>query len=391
MKLRPGSPEEVGMCSRKLERVREAMREWMVQTGQHATAAVVARRGVVVFDVALGRVRPEPDAPPTRSDTIFRIASISKPITATAAMILVEEGRLGLNLPVSFYVPELSGEGKDAITILHLLTHTSGMRDEDVDRYAEAAAGARPTPPAEPTQHPEIAEYLSLRCAAPLWKPPGQEMSYCNYGFCLLGEVVRRVSGQSFGDFASRRIFEPLGMRDTSFGLPDTRAERTAWPTDPQFVDYSRLLRRVPFPHAAGFSTTTDLAAFGQMFLDRGSHNGVRILSPTTVAAMTRNQIPGIGARSGDETFAEACWGLGWGVLEGRKGAAWGLGLASPTAYYHQGGSTFLWVDPAYEIVGAHLAPHDGRTMPVRYALTTRMFSGAYKFADAVTAAIDDA
>src|SRR5207249_964888 len=94
----------------------------------------------------------------------------------------------------------------------HLLTHTSGLRDEELEAHAEAKKGSIDIPPPDETQHPRVNEELFLRCDAPLWKPPGEEMSYCSYGYDLLGEIVRRVSGQAFEDFVAARICDPLGM-----------------------------------------------------------------------------------------------------------------------------------------------------------------------------------
>lgn len=381
------------MSSRRFDRVRAALREWMVQANQHAVVALAARRGVVVLHETLGRLRPEADSPPTTPQTVFAIASASKPITATAVMILVEEGRIGLNLPASFYLPELTGEGKDAITILHLLTHTSGMRDQEVDEYARSVEGTLPATPPEPTQHPELASFLAARWDAPLWKRPGEEMSYGGYNYRLLGEVVRRVTGKSLAEFTTSRIFAPLGMTGTTWCLSGSRAALAALPTDPDLAPSVATKVRVPFPSGSAFATGIDLAAFGQMFLNRGTYGGARILAPTTVAAMTRNQIAGVAAGHGNERFAEACYGLGWQVLDGWKGTRWALTLASARTFCHPGISgALLWVDPEYELVGVYLAAQDASRALSRYASnsTVRHYAGTLKFADAVTAAIAD-
>src|SRR5262249_30624337 len=153
-------------------------------------------------------------------------ASITKPITATAVMILVEDGLLGLNHPVSCYLPEFKGEGKNAVMVHHLLTHTSGLHNEDVTAYVKKHQGSVEIPPTEKTQHPAINEYLFLRYDAPLWKAPGLEMSYCSYGYVLLGEIVRRVSGTPLDNFARERIFAPLGMTDTFYTVPESVRHR---------------------------------------------------------------------------------------------------------------------------------------------------------------------
>lgn len=389
--LRIGTAGEAGMCPGRLEHLGNALRGWMARSCQTAVVAVVARRGVVVLQEALGSLQPEPGSAPVQPDTVSAVASIAKPVTATAAMILVEEGRLGLNIPVSFYVPEFSGEGKDAITVLHLLTHASGLRDQELNEHAKKAEETAVLPEPESTQHPQIAKYFALRSSAPLWKLPGQEMSYCNYGYNLLGEVVRRVSGSSFVDFTRKRILEPIGMMGTSWCLADSRAHKAALPVEPVVRQWAEDWRRIPWPSASLFTTGHDLAVFGQLFLNGGAYGPARILSPATAAAMTRNQIPGVGAHWGDEFFQEACWGLGWGVWEGRKGTPWGGALATRRAFGHVGaGGNLLFVDPGHEIVIVYLAAQETtRAMP-RYPFEPFTLAGALWFIDAAMAAITD-
>jgi CubicO group peptidase (beta-lactamase class C family) len=331
---------------------------WVAQDITPALVILVARRGVIVIHEAFGRLTPEPDSPPLKLDTIYPIASISKPITATGVMILVEDGLLGLNRPVSWYIPEFVGEGKDAVMVHHLLTHTSGLRDEDLDAHAEKKKGTVEIPPPDETQHPQINENLFLRYDAPLWKPPGTEMSYCGYGYVLMGEIIRRVSGKSLDDFARERIFEPLGMKDTFYIVPDSVQHRVVKrPADAPFTWYDTREGQ-EMPHAAGgvYSTAVDMAIFGQMFLNRGTYGDARILSPASVTEMTRNQVPGIGARFRDEFFPEASWGFGWNVHGSKKSQYRGT-LHSPEAFCHGGsGGVFSWVDPVYEIVGVYLS-----------------------------------
>lgn len=292
--------------------------------------------------------------------------SLTKPITATAAMLLVEDGLLGLQRPVSEYLPEFSGEGKQAVMVHHLLTHTSGLREEDVNAHAAKKQGVVAIPPPEETQHPWINERLFLRYDAPLWKPPGVEMFYSNYNYDLLGEIVRRVSGQALADFARARIFEPLGMQDTFYIVPDTvRARIVRRPLDAPFAATTadgrpglgtREHQELPLAHTGVYATAIDMAIFGQMFLNRGSYAEASILSPAAVAEMTRNQIPGIGAQIPGEFFPEASWGLGWSI-HGNKRAPRDGSLYSPQAFDHHGaGGTYFWVDPVYESVGVYFS-----------------------------------
>lgn len=159
---------------------------------RRALVTLVARHGVVVHHEASGAHGPEPDAPPVARDSVFRLASLTKPITATAIMALVEDGLLGLNRPVAEYIPEFAGGGKDAVTPFHLLTHTSGMREEDAEAFAAAQYAEGATPPDYYNDEISFREYLGQRYASPLWKTPGEEMSYLPFGYSMLGEVVER-------------------------------------------------------------------------------------------------------------------------------------------------------------------------------------------------------
>jgi serine-type D-Ala-D-Ala carboxypeptidase len=352
MKLASGDPASVGMSAERIARLGPLLRRWVANGDQQCFSVVVARRGVVVFREACGMRAPQPGSPPVGMDTLFPLSSLSKPITATAAMILVEEGTLGLHFPVSYYIPELGGDGRDAVTPWHLMTHTSGLREADLDSFAEKKAGTLVDP--EKGQHPAIAKDLAERWGAPLASRPGSEMSYCTYGYTLLGELVRRLSGMSLGDFARQRIFEPLGMRDTSFGLPESRDHRAVLraPGDPSAHRNERKVREVPWPGAGAWSTADDMAVFGQMFLNRGAYGDARVLSLPTVAAMTRNQLPGISARYGEEVFPEASWSIGWSIVEQKRGGSYAEALSSSAMFCHGGaGGSFLWMDPARQLL----------------------------------------
>ena len=196
---------------------------------------------------------------------------MSKLFTITAAMILVEDGLLGLNRPVSTYIPEFTGDGKSAVMVHHLLTYTSGIgKDHLVDAYVENKAMANIPPPAK-EQHPQIHEFLWPRYDVPLSQPPGSEMVYSGFGIELLGEIVRRVSGKPLPIFARERIFEPLGMKDSHYALPNTLKSRLIKrPSYAPYADLSELVETesaIPWASRGMFSTAKDVAIFGQMFL----------------------------------------------------------------------------------------------------------------------------
>ena len=348
------------MSARRIRRVVDLAEGWVAQGAVQGIVVLAARRGIIVLHEAFGRLTPAPDAPALELDAMFPLASLSKPVTATAVMILMEDGLLGLNHPVSDYVPGFAGAGKDAVMVHHLLTHTSGLRDGDLLFHAEYGHNRRAQnemPPPDGTQHPSIREYLVLRQDAPLWRQPGLEMAYTSYNYDVLGEIVRQVSGSSLADFAAERIFEPLGMVDTFYVPPRRLHPRIV--KRPAYLPYAEAMEGsidVPWGAAGVVSTAMDMAIFGQIFLNRGSYGEARILSPASVAEMTRNQVPGISSWYEGEFLSEASWGFGWGIRGNKKDAYRGS-LISPHTLYHGGlGRVYVWVDPVYEIVGAYFS-----------------------------------
>ncbi len=377
------------MSTPRIQHVKELAEQWMQEGVAQTMVLLVARHGIIVFHEAFGRLTPDADALPTPLDAIFPLASITKVLTATALMTLVEGGRVGLNRPVSTYVPEFVGEGKEKVLVRHLLTHTSGMQEEELEKSAKGNQGKIAIPPAEETLHPLVNEYLHLRYGCPLWKPPGEEMSYADFNFDLVGEVVRRVSKTSLDRFATAKILQPLGMKDTHYCRIDApRERRVRGPADSDSVPdpFAIAAERERLCTGSGYalSTALDMAILGQMFFNGGDYGEARVLSPAAVAAMTRNQTPGVGSKFLDEVFPEASWGLGWSVHGSKTGKCGGL--YSPEAFEHWGwGGTYLWVDPRYEVVGVYFSAAPMPTdMTVNWAKSWR----SDVFTDAVTAAV---
>jgi CubicO group peptidase (beta-lactamase class C family) len=385
------------MSAARLRNVADLVRQWVDEGIAQTLEVLVARRGVIVLHEVAGRLTTAADAPPTPLGAIFPVASITKPLTATALMTLVEEGRVGLNRPVSQYLPEFTGEGKDAVLVRHLLTHTSGLREEDVEKYARGRSATPAARPPDPTIHPLLHQYYALRYDAPLWKPPGVEMSYADFNFELVGEIVRRVSGCALEEIGSSRIFRPLGMVDTTYCRADVPAKRRVRgppaPPDPlgipdplgQAIDDAADTERISYGSGSAYSTAHDIAAFAQMFLNQGTYGATRVLSPPSVGEMTRNQIPGIGSRYLSEVFPEASWGLGWSIHGTKTGFVGGL--CSPGAFEHSGaGGTFLWADPKFEIVGIYFSATVRSYLPA----DSLRYWHSDLFMDAVTAAVED-
>ena len=381
--LRAGTAREAEMAPEAVERVRGRLREWVEKGELDTVVALAARHGVIVLHEATGYLTPERRVP-LQTNALFPIQSVTKLITATCAMILVEDGLLGLNRPVREYAPEVRGEGTEAVMVHHLLTHTSGWEDEAILAYTETRRGQVEAPPCPADQYPALHEVLYLRRDAPLVCPPGQKMAYCGFHYTLLGEIVRRVSGQSLQEFAQARLFDPLGMRDTYFVVPDEESYRVVH-RKPHAADAevdNREFELAPYPSSGVYSTAFDIAVFCQTFLNGGTYAGARVLSRASVTEMTRNQIPGVPSNFIGQYFPEASWGYGWSVHGNKRGLCGTL--HSPESFEHWGsGGIYVWADPRYDIVGVYFS-----VLP-RPEDETGYFRSDL-FTDAVTAAAQD-
>jgi CubicO group peptidase (beta-lactamase class C family) len=280
---------------------------------------------------------------PMQPDSIFWIASMTKPITGTAIMMLADEGKLSVDDPVAKYLPEFehlttAGGATADVTIEHILTHTSGLGEISADQSRNATT---------------LAEVIPLFTAQPVRFAPGEKWAYCQSGINTAARIVEVVSGRSFTDFLDERLFGPLGMQDTTFYLTDEQAARLATSyrrTDDgalepaeNFILYGKEpTSRDRFPAANGglFSTAADYARYCQMILRGGEFGGHRYLSPEAVQRMTTVQsgdlVTGFTPGNG--------WGLGWCVIREPQGVTSTL---SPGTFGHGGAyGTQAWIDP---------------------------------------------
>jgi len=279
----------------------------------------------VVYRKAFAQRAIEPLPEPMTEDTIFDAASLTKVIaTAPAVMILMERGLINPDEPVQKYIEEFRRDGKDAITVRHLLTHTSGLRS-GLRRQPDGPVSA-----------------IQIACTEVVTNTPGTLFRYSDINFILLGEIVRRVSGKPLQQFTSDEIFHPLQMRDTRY-LPLASDWSRIAPTQ---YDGTNLLRGVVHDptarhmggvagHAGLFTTAADLARYARMLLNEGELEGVRILRPETVTAMTSIQ---------SSATVLARRGFGWDIDSdySRRGAIFALG-----SYGHTGFTgTSIWIDP---------------------------------------------
>lgn len=359
--LKEGPPQSVGMDPARIERLKMLAAGWVEKGDTPTLAVLVARRGVVVLHEAFGVRRADDVSTSLKGDSIFAVASVAKPVTAAAVMCLVEDGLIGLNRPFIDYVPELDVPGVQWLQearVADLLSHTAGFDDVKLGAFVEAA-GKRTSelPPAEPGQHPKLGRLIRLAAGAALAHQPGSTMLYSNFGYNLLGDIVRRVSGQPFWQFVRSRVFDPLGMTDSHFVLPPALRERRVYraPGMPG-TSANQMFRGFDSPEydeldlgSGGLaSTARDLAVFLQMLLNGGQYDDRRVLSRASVAAMTRHQIDGSKVSG---------YGYGWFIFGPGDRFVRNSPLVSPSAFGHSGyASTYVWADPALEVLGVYLS-----------------------------------
>jgi len=345
--LPTGKPEDVGMDAARLQQAFGLLRGWVEDGTLPGATALVARRGIVAGRCWFGDAVREPVRRPIGAETIFAVASVTKPFTATAIMQLAERGALSIDQPVQELLPEFAGPGKEGVTLRHFLTHTSGLPE-----YADDNQEIR-------RRHLGLDAFVRSYCRGTPLFPPGTQWSYSNYGFGLAGEIVARLGGRGYHQFVVEKILGPLGMHDSSLQPPESAWDRIAWvwlPGEPH-TDFERYnspyFRRLGIPWGGLYTTPEDLAVFAQAFLERGGTQGRRIVSPATAREMTRNHLgEAVGEAPGPtRAWRAASWGLGWDVKGGKTAHNSGA-LTSPATFGHTGSSgSMLWVDPALDLV----------------------------------------
>jgi CubicO group peptidase (beta-lactamase class C family) len=272
-------------------------------------------------------------------DSVFLLASITKPVTACAVMLLVERGRISLIDPVSHYLPEFTGGERDKVLVRDLLKHTSGLPD----MLPENADLRR--------AHAPLSEFVRHVTTTPLLFTPGSQVRYQSMGVLLAAEIVERISGTRLSDFDKKEIFDPLGMKDSSLGLGGRRLSELVIcsppppgiePADDERYGWNTLYwRDLGSPWGGMHSTTMDIAILLQTFLDGGVHAGRRVFSPATVKAMTSDQ----------NAELKVPWGLGWELGRSHPGNAFG-DLVSGEAFGHAGATgTIAWADPETQVL----------------------------------------
>ena len=339
--LESATPESVGMSSNRLRHIDQIVEQGLARKYMPGAVVLVARKGKVIFHKSYGHRQVKPSTEPMTTDTVFDMASITKPVvTATCVMKLVEQGKIKLSDPAAKFVPDFAANGKGDITVFQLLTHQGGLiPDNALKDYFDG-----------PEKSFERINALKT------FVKPGSKFVYTDVGFILLAHIVEEVSGMNVHEYSQRNVFLPLGMNETGY-LPKGDLKQRCATTQTRKNDTGDqywLKGEVHDPrayqlggiagHAGLFSTAKDLAVYGQMMINGGSYSGIRILKPETVAKMTQAYPVSSGFR-----------GLGW---DKRTGYSSNRGdLFSESAFGHGGFTgTVLWMDPENELVFVFLS-----------------------------------
>ena len=373
----PPPPERPEIDARRFARIDQAAREEVAAGHVPGAVILVGHRGKTVYRKAFGQRALTPRSQPMKVDTIFDLASLTKVVaTTTAIMELVDRGLIHLDKPAAAYWPAFAANGKGEITIRQLLTHTSGLR---------------PGMPSRPHWSDYDSAVVAIAMDHPVYTPRTQ-FRYSDVNFITLGEIVHRVSHMPLDVFCKREVFGPLGMKDTSF-LPSPALKPRIAPTDYQGHGLRWGVVSDPTSHRLGgvaghagvFSTADDLALLAQMLVHGGESEGRRILSPGTVAAMTKAQrLPGISTQRG----------LGWDIRSPYSrvfNAAFPQGSFGHTGYT----GTAMWIDPGSQtfmiILTSRLHPNGhGNVKPLR-AKTAAAVAAAVPMGPPALAALSDA
>jgi CubicO group peptidase (beta-lactamase class C family) len=377
--LTVGTPESGGFSANRLARLDSGMSDWVKNKWINGSVALIVRNGKIVFDKAYGYNDVDTKAPLDKNG-IFRIASQTKAITTVAVMMLWEEGRFSLDDPVAKFIPSFANEkvlktfnaadttyttvpAKRPVNIRDLLAHTSGLGYPGIGTPEEIALYTKyPITGGVGVKGQKIGDAMNRLGALPLFFQPGEQWKY-GLNHDVLGYLVELWSGMSLEDFFAKRIFRPLGMKDTYFNVPQEKGKRlvnffvqdstgTIKKQDAVFggaLDMKYPLEKTDYFSGGGglSSTIYDYAIFLQMLLNGGQYNGVRLLARNTVRMMTTNQIGDLVVNIGDSKDNK--FGFGFAIV-GESGSRF---TPSQAGTYAWGGvfSTTYWVDPRENLI----------------------------------------
>lgn len=401
------SAKTLGFRPERLMLLDRMLSEWVKNEMTPSIAVKVLRHGQTAFEGAYGVLGPDKEPDSLTVDTIYPLCSITKPVVGALLSIMQEEGLIDLNHPVRKYIPELTGDSDSLIRIWHLLTHTSGILDEDLNKHFNEYVTNILELPLPKDEDPEEAwdeinlkirekmrlpymelgqamrhnTFMAVCLAAPPTHKPQKVMSYCNTGFQLAMDIITKVTGRRIDDYATEKLFGPLKMDDSYFIFPREKLSRFV--TRGEGYDGYDWLNDGILNSESGSgglkSTVHDMAQFGQMFLNHGMLNGARVLSSASIREiLTDHNAKVSAAEYNGETF-DSTWGLGWNIKGSKKDDSGMLRSARSFEHGGFGGAKFL-CDPDADIVAVYFA-----------VSKTDSYSNAALFNNMVIGAIDEA
>ncbi len=331
-------------------RVKELAGRWTASDKIPAIAICAGRGDRSTGVHPFGRLRIDSPESSLRADSIFLVASLTKPIVAMAILHLVEHGQLCLNDRVTSIIPEFKGPQRYSVTVRHLLTHTSGLPDQLPDNQE---LRAKQTP---------LSGFVEKTCQAKFSFSPGRGVQYQSMGYLLLGEIIERVTGRSCGEFLRDEFFRPLAMHDTALGAPDDwyqgespKIERVAEirvpddRSDPSWNWNSRYWQTLGAAWGGLLTTAGDLGKYCRMMLTHGHYRGHQVISRASIHRATRNQLESLRDVPEDDRRCKP-WGFGWRLNWPAHSANFG-DLTSPHAFGHWGATgTLMWMDPERDL-----------------------------------------
>jgi CubicO group peptidase (beta-lactamase class C family) len=340
--------EEVGVAPERLARALALLDDWVIQGKVPGVAAVVIRRGRLIARHFRGLAAPGDVHRPICADTIFPLASISKPVVALAFMMLVESGDVVLDDPVSTYIPEFGKGGKESMRVRHLLTHSSGLPDMPANNEALRKA------------HSGLPSFVRAVAKADLAYTPGTRVVYSSMAFLILGEILERVTGKSVTAFVAERVLAPLGLASTCFRPDEALYPRIAelrllgGRKATNWDNNSAYWRQLGAPWGGLYATADDLARLATFVL--GVLGGTRVDAPAIVCPATLRLMATTHTRGvASVTNVQETWGLGWAMPAGWT-SRWAGDLCSPETFGHHGAmGSLLWMDPARDLACAVL------------------------------------
>jgi len=344
------SPREAGYREENLDRLDEHFKGLIEDEEILCASLLLARKGRIFAHRYWGKQTPEKDSPDYGPTSIRKLASVTKIFTAAAIMKLVEQGKLFLYQSISSLIPEFDTDLHRKVNLVHLLTHTSGVVRPDggssLEPYPDWGFwGLRE----EDGKH----KWMKSALSGPMLREPGTEWMYCSAGMMILADVVSRASGMAYHEFVRQEFLEPLKMEDSYYFITQEHVPRLCLPEgekprgleEPYPAEYSFVLGSNGLQ-----SSTMDLWRFGQMLLNGGELDGVRVLGPRTVEIFTKNHLKGVSSRAWGNILEDKPYGLGVDMYD--------QGLVSPGTFGHEGaGRCRIMLDPAEELAAVYFIP----------------------------------